>query len=495
MRKWKAAVSLVGMTILIAVMIFFCTVSFPMGIEYFNSVVSLTDKSSDLGGTLIDGETYIGGSYSATYYPEGVISAREYEDNLAGYEKDDEKKEEYEGRYVAYGHALYLEKEEVCGGKEGTEPTEEFKTSFAKTVELLRARIERLHASGAKVQVYDDFSVRILLPAELNSQAYIYNNVSYTGELTVSYGTDSSSTVIMPAKSGEDISLYVKGASVRSVVGSSAVIVNLTKAGKKALRDATADADGSSNIIVKIGEDTIISLAVDEQLSTLGASSTAANTAEWATSVAATVETAIGDHGDTLALSVPELYTMPAAQGDLALILLYAAFGACMLGALIFFIVRYRVLAFAHLYSFLFFLLPMLLCIWAIGFLNIGIESALGLMLAGALLTVSNAVSFEYARKEYATGKTMTSSVKGGYKKCFWSLFDLHIAVALLAFMTFFVALTGLRVFAFTLALGTVFSGICSLGINRFAWAVMISFTARPGAVCNFKREETQDED
>ena len=56
-------------------------------------------------------------------------------------------------------------------------------------------------------------------------------------------------------------------------------------------------------------------------------------------------------------------------------------------------------------------------------------------MLASVLLCVSNAVTFESARKEYALGKTMTSSVKTGYKKCFWKLFDLHIVVAIIAFL------------------------------------------------------------
>ena len=46
-------------------------------IETFHSTVSLTGKDITLGNA-IDEDNYIGGGYVTTYYPEGVISAKEY---------------------------------------------------------------------------------------------------------------------------------------------------------------------------------------------------------------------------------------------------------------------------------------------------------------------------------------------------------------------------------------------------------------------------------
>ena len=88
----------------------------------------------------------------------------------------------------------------------------------------------------------------------------------------------------------------------------------------------------------------------------------------------------------------------------------------------------------------------------------------------------------------------MTSSVKTGYKKCFWKLFDLHIVVALIAFLVYAIALTGLQTAAFVLGLGTLFSGVATLLVNRFGWAVMMGTSKQPGKFCNFKREEVEDE-
>ena len=101
---------------------------------------------------------------------------------------------------------------------------------------------------------------------------------------------------------------------------------------------------------------------------------------------------------------------------------------------------------------------------------------------------------FEKAKAEYATGKTMVSSVKTGYSKSFWNLFDLHIVLALAGFFTFFVALPALSSFAFVFGLTAVFSGLGSLLINRFNWAILMAYTPKKGAFCNFKREETEDE-
>ena len=84
----------------------------------------------------------------------------------------------------------------------------------------------------------------------------------------------------------------------------------------------------------------------------------------------------------------------------------------------------------------------MTLCIWAIDFLSLGVGSVLAVLFGAIVLSVSDAMAYEYARKEFATGKTMTFAVKSGYKKCFWHIFDMHIVLAALGFIAYFIALT-----------------------------------------------------
>ena len=499
MGKKKSALFLALMTILIAALCFICTVSFSSGIKYFNSVVSLTQKDANFGNSLIDGESYTGGAYTATYYPEGVISAKEYEDNLGGYANEKDK-QEYAAGYISHANgAIYLEKEVVCD-KDG-KVSDDFTKNFASTVELVRARLDKMHVNGARIDVVDDFSLRITLPTAMESQSYVLSFLTYTGEFTVLYGTsEDTATQILPARNDKTIDEYVKGARSRTRQGNSYVVVEFTSEGRDVLKSTTdgVDENGSNYLYFKIGDSTIVSLPISSQLTekTLYISSSSYTTS-MARAVSIAMDSALRASADDISITGEDLFFNRAAYGDNALMLLYIAFGAYFVVMAVLFFVRYHGLAFAHLYSFLLFLFPMLLCIWAIDFLYIGVETALALMLAGVLLSASNAAVYEAARKEYAQGKTLAYSVKAAYKKCFWHIFDIHIAVALFSFVTFAVALTSLSAFAFVLGLATVFSGVCSLLVGRFTWAIMSACTKNAGAFAGFKRnlEDTDEID
>lgn len=496
MGKKKSAVCLVLITLLIAVMCFFCTVSFGYdgGLHYFNSVVSLTEKDAALGGTLIDGETYVGGGYTAVYYPEGVISSKEYEDNLAGAEEDE--KDEYAAKYVRHG-AVYLEKETVTDG--GETASEEFEQSFANTVAALKERYEALRVEGVRVDVSDDYTVRVFLPALMDAQSYTFTAFGYTGGFTIGYGSSlDSATQIMPTTKRDDtIGKYVKGASSRTGAdGTSYVVIRFTKEGRAALKAATASAssDSSSTMYFKVGDNQAIGLTVSSEIDQDTLYISGSFTAETAKTTAALIDNALNGTQTDLNLTVDDMYRLHATYGDGALLFLYISFAICFAGMMAFFFVRYRTLAFAHLFTYLLFLFSMLLCIWAIPFLYIGVGTVLALMLGSVLLSVSNAMAYEYARKEYALGKTIVSSVKTGYKKCFWHIFDIHIVLTALSFIVYGIALNGLSAFAFVLGLASAFSGVCALAIGRFMWAIMMAFTKKKGAFCNFVREEVDDE-
>ena len=494
MSKLKSALALILITILILGTCFMCTVSFSYGVDRmhtFNSVVSMLEKDANLGGDLLDGEHYVGGGYSAVYYPEGVISAREYEDNLAALEENDDITE-YKAKYVSHG-SVYLEKEVVYDDEGNL--SEDFICGFDNAVKLLRARVEGLHMENVRLEVRDDYAVQITLPATTNAQAVIFNYFAYTGEFTMGYGSDASTATKLALGTDETIKDYVKGATSRTSGSTAYVGLSFTKKGKSIIKSWTASAEESSTtLFFYVGDNAVISLSVSEQInqSTLYVSGN--YTADSARVVALTIDTAVNSANTDLTFTVEDAVRTQANFGNLALLLLYISFGVLFVGMMVFFIVRYHALAVVHLYTFLAYALLMILIVWGIPFLHLGIETFAAVVLAGTLLSVSNVITYESARREYALGKTMASSVKAGYKRCFWQLFDLHIALALLSFVTYFIALTELGVFAFTLGIGVVLSGLCSLAVSRFHWAAFMSFAADKGKFCNFKREEEDDE-
>ena len=127
MGKVKSAIVLTVISIWMAVLCVVCFVPFPCdgnGLNYFNSILGIAEKDAELGGYLIGETEYVGGGYSAVYYPEGVISGRDYENNLAAAAEDE--KEEYESEYQAYADgAIYLEKETVLDGENVSESFKE----------------------------------------------------------------------------------------------------------------------------------------------------------------------------------------------------------------------------------------------------------------------------------------------------------------------------------------------------------------------------------
>ena len=534
MNKVKSAICLTLITILIAGVIFMCSAMFThgqAGASRYNNIVSMTDKDAQYGGLTFDDDGtdfaegkaedkenyYRGGGFVAVYYPAGVLSESEYAANLAAYENNDEQREEYEKQYGNRVGSLYFESDLVEKATDGTfTPTEDFLADFDNAVSQLKTRIERLEMANARVDLINEYAVRVYLPSvrarQDNSELLtVFNSVRRIGEFTVSAG--SSETDATPISYGkkevngvyedETISDYVSGVSPY-IVGSAAVVnVDFTDKGQQWLQEHTAEAASTAvTLVFKIGEETVASVSTSEtitsrtvQFGKSGGSTMTAFSPFEARAVAASLNTAIRNADNSLSFTVGDFTFEKAQFGDLALTLLYIAFAVLFVGMMVFFFVRYHGLAIAHLYSFLIYVLPMIVLVWAIPFLNLSVWTVVAIALGGLLLSVCNVISYESARKEFALGKTIASSVKTGYKKCFWLIFDLHIAVALFGFVTYFIALTQLSVFAFTLGLAAVLSGLCSLAVNRFHWAMLMTFTKKPGDFCNFKREEVADDE
>ncbi len=500
MGKIKSAICLIAITLAVAVLCVVCFVPFPTGggIEYFNPLVNWAEKSADLGGNYFGGSDYNGGSQSVMLYPEGVVSGREYADNMEMLPEDE--REDYAKQYVEYaGGALYLDKDVVCDG--GANVSEAFKTSFQTRVEILKERFERLHAQDLRLETVDGYSVRVTLPDYMDeaAAAFIYN--AYMGNLEVLYGSSLETAERIIPETGrkeKPISEYVTGAETRTIEGTVYVGLNFTKAGNDIISNTTATADTSpSTLFFTVGGDQVIGLSVSSRITDKTLYISGGYTEGAARLIAAVIDTSIEFASDEElgGMEVGAIYQNYANFGDNALTLLYAAFGGLLAASVIYFFIRYRRLGFAHLYSLLIFLLIMVICIWAIPTVSVGMGTIAALALMCVLLSVSNAAVFEGAKKEYALGKTIASSVKAGYKKCFWEIFDLHAAAGIVGLLIYLIALTEFSAFGLVLCLGALFSCISTLAIGRFMWYITMPFAKNAGKFCHFKREEVVEDE
>ena len=514
MSKTKSAICLVLVSLVIAALCFICFVSFQYGTDgmyTFNSIVVMTQKDADLGATYGMGNEsaigYLGGGYSVIYYPEGVISVREYEETLSGMPTDtteqQEAKEEYANKYTRIGSLCFETETYIEDGK----LTEDFKTQFANAVELLKERYGRLNAEGARIEVMENYSVRVFLPQGQSSTTAYVSAASGTfaqmGEFRITYSADGSedtATAVIPRRVTQSASDFVKGArSTKAADGTNYVVIDFTDEGKDRLAAATSNAaEEGGTMYFYVGESSpVISLTINTALSDSSlyiSNPSSPFSAEQASTMAILIDTALNGTKTTLTFGVDDMVRYEALFGNDALMFLYIAFAVCFVGMMAYFLIRYRLLAFAHILTYLLFLCGTVLCVYAIPFITLSLETFAAFAIASVIFSVSQAIVYENARKEYALGKTIVSSVKGAYKKCLWPLVDLHLAVALIAFITYFIALGELASFAFVLGLTTVFSAVGVLLVGRFMWAITMAYTNNKGKFCNFKREEVEDE-
>ena len=500
MGKIKSAICLTLITIAIAVLCLVCFVPFPVGsdgIHYFNPIINWAETSADLGSYQYgENAEYNGGSFSIMLYPEGVISSKEYESNREILEG--EEKEEYEEKYVSNANgSLWLEKEVVFDGEN---VSKEFKESFAKRVDILKARFERLHSEGLLLQIVDEYSVRVTLPAALDASLASFIYYAYMGNVEVLFGSSiSSATRVFPeaGRKAKPISEYMTGAGTRTLNGTVYVSLHFTKKGQELIASATSNAESSTGtLFFTVGGDQVIGLTVTSQINEKDLYISGSYTEDAAKIISTVIDTAIEFDSEVELghMELGELYQNQAGFGSNAWMFLYIAIGASLLAAAIAFLVRYRRLGFATIYSLIIFVFAMLLCVWAVPTLSISMGTVAAFAITAVALCVSNAIAYENARKEYALGKTMTSSVKTGYKKCFWQLLEMHLALAVIGVLLFLIGLSELSAFGLVLTLGGLFSGIASLAINRFMWYIMMPFAKDQGKFCHFKREEVDDE-
>ena len=111
-------------------------------------------------------------------------------------------------------------------------------------------------------------------------------------------------------------------------------------------------------------------------------------------------------------------------------------------------------------------------------------------------LVLVNAVQYHIynaVKTEFNLGKTVESSVKGGYKKTLWGVIDLY-AVLLLGSLALLIGVAGVH----TLALQTLICVITGAFINLL-WARAINFTYLSASKNKYKyfrfvREDDDDE-
>lgn len=470
MSKIKSMVFLILITIVLVVVGVMSFASFPVPgtVKDYNSILSIIDLGADLGG-----------GYYTVYYPDGVISAEEFESEYAAL--PDEDKADYADRYVAHG-GIYVEKDLV---------DDTFIDEFQTTLEIIVDRFEALNLTGLTVGVQDDYSIRVQLPNTVEDPDAMFEYLAYTGEFNLTHS--SSTRPLLEATRYHSIDEYfVKAGTQKAVDDTPYISLELTKLGREEFKEISGTVAGDTEdqvLYFNVGEQSVISLTVDGVMDTKTVYISGYDSMETANVVAVLINSCFKNQILDMELRNDGTFTFDSTLGDSVTTLMLIGLGVAILVMAIYSVVKYRGLGAVHLYAFVTFAFAYMICLAAIPGMAITLGSLLGVLFAATLMVACNFVIFGNVKAEFETGKTMAASVKSGYKKSLFSVAEIHGLVLVGALLTYFIAITEVQIFGLVLAVGAALSAAITLAVTRFYWHIMMNQAKNKFKFCNWKRE------
>ena len=522
MGKKKSVVLMVLLTIVIVVL---CALTaFPAftlpwsenGKDSWKPVVLQYDLGADLGG-----------GYYAYYYPEGVISETEYKDNLSALQvavdeaAADEKAEaeeelsEYQNSYRKH-EGLYLSTDEDMGiYNAGGEIDDDFKQAFAAAPKEIQARYAKKEYSNYRVAVVDDYSIRVELPKSANLYNETLTSSSRAFSVLAMFAMTGEVDIQSAGETVEEIDDEVTAADlIKSVtVGTKYKVaylkIQFTAAGvemiervKDTLSESTSTGSSSSatTLDILIGDETVAQIYKDSIMSNNREARVLAvdiSNKDIVETYAIALSSALNGGFDIAFRDVAtsDIRTFEPVFGTNVLTLLYIAIGVTLLAILVLPIVKMGRFGVVSAYTSLSFMIIACICFAYIsgGVFEITLGSVLVFLAGLALVNVLQYNIYCAIKKEFDLGKTVESSVKGGYRKSILGVVDVYV-VLILGALALLIGAAGLQTLALQMLIVFVTGAFCNL-----LWARAINYTLLSASKNKFKyfrfvREDDDDE-
>lgn len=511
MGKKKSVALIVLITVVLVGLLFLCiTPTFPVkSPNSFRSLLSIVDLGRDLEG-----------GYYTVYYPEGVISKAEYETLEADYEYALSETEDGQTpsvddpseNYVAY-RGIYLSTD--ITNEAGTDVTEEFKSDFNNALDTIKDRYERMGMSDYSIYLQDDYTIRVEVPTpilESGESAYdgetdvqeMLTYFSYSGEILF---TDAKSASATGTAEMAGTSEYIRSVSTSNAGDQGyAVVINFTSAGREAFRTLTSSlvssssssdssSSSSATLYIYVGTHQILGATVSEEMDQDAVYITGGFSKRDAEMRAALLNTSISESDVfDLVFESPEYYTTEALLGDSTALIAAICIGVLVLAMLVFSAVKFKGMGLAHIYGFITYAVALIACISLIPGIQLTLGGIIGILLSSAIMVSCNYYAFNNIRKEFATGKTLTASIKAGYKKSLAFTIDVHAILILASLAVWLIATGAAKFMALIFLLGIAISALCTLVITRFYLYMFMAQPKNKLAFVGFRREETEDE-
>lgn len=465
--------------------------SFPgESVKKWNPAVLQYDLGMDLGG-----------GYYAYYYPEGVITETEYENNLA--DKTEEEAAEYaESYFNPEGSSLYFDRDKDI--LSGDAISEEFTAAFNAAVAEISARYAAMGYSDYTVSVVDGYAIKVTLPASDVNVAQTLASFMFTDEMTITKGGE----VVDELKGKEaKITDLVKGFSVTKKYGVAYLQIKFTKEGKEmvsAVKDSltvsTEGATEATTLNIKIGDQDIAVIYGDyiNDNNVVKVPMAYAENSDYVKMVSTIMNSTLKNGEFEISfrtIANSDIRVFEPVYGENTLTMVFIATLIVMVALIVLAIVKMGRFGGVSVYNTLSYLIIVGLCF---AFISEGVfEITLGsvfMFLAGlVLMNVMQAHIYKAVKTEFDLGKTVESSVKAGYNKSIWTVVDVY-AVLVLGALALLIGGAGVYTLALQALICVITGAFCNLLWGRFINFTFLSASKNKYKYFRFVREDDDDE-
>ena len=496
MGKKKSVVLMVLLTIVIVVLC--ALVAFPVvplgEINRWSPIAERYDFGADLGG-----------GYYTYYYPQGVISETVYEENLSALKEagNQDEIDEYEEAYKKF-NGLYLSTDVDDGVLNAAgEVTDTFKTEFEKLAKEVNARFEKKGYSTYRVAVVDDYSVRVEIPKSESQAGEVFSQFAKTGAVTIEKGGELVDEL---KEDGVTVSDLISGFSVATKYKATYLSVKFTSKGKamvsrlKAdLSESSAAGESATTLDIKIGDEKVVSIYKDAIISGNGEARPMAldQTQGHRIETYSILLNSVLDNEFEISFSdTNDVRVFSAIYGSVVVTLLYIALGVSLLAILVLPIVKMGRFGVVSMYGTLSYFIVTGICFKYItgGVFEFSLGTVLVFLAGLVLMNVLQWQLYGAVKNEFDLGKTVESSIKGGYKKTLWGVVDVY-AVLLLAAIVLLFAGAGVFTMSLQAIICIVTGAFCNLLWLRGINYVLLSASKNKFKYFRFVREDDDDDE
>lgn len=328
-------------------------------------------------------------------------------------------------------------------------------------IDTLRKRLDDKGYTEATI-TKEDKNLRVEIP-EVDNAEEVMELIGDQGKLTFRDHTNAvlvdGKTAIKDAKAGYDEN------------GNPIVVLEFTTEGQKAFALATEKvaAYDDNKLYIYLGDNEVSAPTVKEKIDSPNAEITNIGTIEEAQTMASVIKSGALE----IKFKVGETQKMSASLGEGVLKNAMIATGVGLLVVMAILIAFYGGFGVAASIALMIYVI-LYTCVLAVfPWVQLTFPGIAGIVLSIGMAVDANVIIFDRIKEEFENGKTVTSSIKAGYKRAVITVLDSNVTTILAAIVLWILCSGSIKGFAITLFLGVLVSMFTAIVVTRWLTKVV----------------------